>query len=750
MRSVRVDRTVAAWTAAGLLACVAYPLLGADTVSGAWLWDVLAAATLVAVLAGIRRNRPELRLAWYAFAGSVFFRMAGDISYDIDLHVLHRDPFPSLADVFYLASCPLLILSTVMLARGRLLRDLAGRLDAAIIATGLGLVWWVFVIGPVAADGSIPPLERLIGAAYPAFDLLLLALVARLLTRSGRASASLMLITAGTAAMLLSDVAFQLVSVYAPTLDGSISAGWMVGNVFYGAAALHRSAGAAAQQPRTVDQRLGRGRLVLLAACTLLVPALLFIEGATGSGAISWPAIGVGAVLLFLLVLARMSGFVTQIQRQAGQLEDLALRDALTGLPNRRVFERRLGTAVASGSPQVAVLDLNGFKDVNDRLGHAVGDRLLEVVAGRLLGALRDGDLVARMGGDEFAVLVPGGSVAVMDQIVGRIATALREPITLEGQDLLVGASIGTADGEDTADGYEVLRRADVAMYAAKQAGERHRRYSPDLDVQAAEEARTGAELRTALDEGQFHLVYQPVVSLPDHRMVAVEALVRWDHPVRGTVAPADFLPVAERSGLIIELGDWILRTACAQAAGWLRTLGAAAPGRLHVNVSDRQLADPGFPALVAATLAETRLPADHLTLEVSETALIHGGEAVRALDDLRALGVPVALDDFGTGHSSLGLLQAVPVDVIKVDKSFIASITRTGRHAVIATALLQVSDGLGLAAVAEGVETAEQAAELHRIGYRFAQGHLFGEPSAEPRFHGTGVVAGTGVATVS
>ncbi|MEV6597570.1 EAL domain-containing protein [Actinoplanes sp. NPDC051346] len=743
MRRVRVDRTVAAWTAAGLLTCVAYPMLGPDTVAAAWVWDVLAAATLVAVLAGVRRNRPELRLAWYAFAGSVFFRMAGDISYDIDLHVLHRDPFPSLADVFYLASCPLLIVSTIMLARRQqMLRDLAGRLDAAIIATGLGLVWWVFVIGPVAADASIPPLERLIGAAYPAFDLLLLALVARLLTRTGRASVSLMLITAGTGAMLISDVAFQLVTVYAPGLDDSISAGWMVGNVLYGAAALHRSTGAAAPPPRSVDQRLGHGRLILLAACTLLVPALLFIEGATGSGEVSWPAIGVGAVLLFLLVLARMSGFVRQIQHQAGQLEDLALHDALTGLPNRRVFEKRLAEAVAAGSPQVAVLDLNGFKDVNDRLGHAVGDRLLTVVAGRLLDALRDGDLVARMGGDEFAVLVPAGSAAVMEQIVGRISSALREPIALDDQDLLVGASIGTADGADTTDGYEVLRRADVAMYAAKQAGERHRRYSPDLDEQAAEEAHLVAELRAALDEAQFRLVYQPVVSLPDHRMVAVEALVRWEHPVRGTVSPAEFLVGAERSGLIVELGERILRNACAQAAEWLRTLGPAAPGRLHVNISDRQLADPGFPALVAAILAETRLSAEHLTLEVTETALMNGGQAVRAIEDLRALGVPVALDDFGTGHSSLGLLQTLPVDVLKVDRSFIASVTQAGRHAVIAAALLQVSDGLGMAAVAEGVETAEQAEELHRLGYRFAQGNLFGEPSAEPRFSGTDVAA--------
>ncbi|MFI5493655.1 putative bifunctional diguanylate cyclase/phosphodiesterase [Actinoplanes sp. NPDC051859] len=739
-----MDPTVAAWSAAGLLACVAYAVLGADSIPGAFLYDGLSLAGAVAVVVGIRRHRPPHPAGWWVFAVSMLLRGAGDVAYDIDRFVLHQDPFPSVADIFYLSSGPPLIIGVVMLARGRLLRDLAGRLDAAIIATGLGLVWWVFVIGPVAEDASVPLLERLIGAAYPALDLLLLAVVARLMTRGGRPTTSLLLINVGTGVMLVSDVTFQLGSVLAwsTRVEDVISTGWMLGSVCYGAAALHRSAGAADPLPRAIDQRLGRGRLILLAACTLLVPALLFIEGASGPGEISWPAIGVGAVLLFLLVLARMSGFVGQVQRQADQLEELALRDALTGLPNRRVFEQRLTAAVAAGAPQVAVLDLNGFKDVNDRLGHAVGDRLLAVVAGRLLGALRDEDLVARMGGDEFAVVVPAGSPAVMDQIVGRIGAALRKPITLDGQDLLVGASIGTADSADTADGYEVLRRADVAMYAAKQAGDRHRHYSPELDLRAAEEARLVEELRAALDENQFRLVYQPVVSLPDHRMVAVEALVRWEHPRLGTITPGHFLPVAERSGFVVELGEWILRTACAQAAGWLATLGPAAPGRLHVNVSDRQLADPAFPALVASVLAESRLPADHLTLEVTETALIHGGAAVRALAELRALGVPVALDDFGTGHSSLGLLQTVPVDVLKVDKSFTASVTQAGRHAVIAAALVQVSGGLGLAAVAEGVETVEQADELHRLGYRFAQGNLFGEPSAEPRFTGTRAIA--------
>jgi EAL domain-containing protein (putative c-di-GMP-specific phosphodiesterase class I) len=224
-------------------------------------------------------------------------------------------------------------------------------------------------------------------------------------------------------------------------------------------------------------------------------------------------------------------------------------------------------------------------------------------------------------------------------------------------------------------------------------------------------------------------------VELPSERVAAVEALVRWEHPARGLVSPAAFIPVAEQNGLIVELGAWILRTACAQAVAWRDDLGPIAPQRMSVNVSARQLAEPGFARVVADTLAWSGLGAHNLLVEVTETAVFGGGLALQAVHDLHDLGVRIALDDFGTGHSSLGLLQTVPVDVLKVDKSFVDNITMAGRHAVIAEALIQVSNGLGLTAVAEGVETAEQAAELYRLGYQLAQGYHFGRPIPQPDF---------------
>ncbi len=731
---------VVAWILAGLTVTLAYPMLSDGTPLAAALYNGFGLATLAAIVAGILRNRPAQRLGWWIFAAAVLCRIGGDITYEIYRQVLQQPPFPSVADVFYLTACPLLITATVLLTRGRGRADRGGLLDAAIIVGGLGLVWWLFFIGPTAANPELPPGQRLILAAYPASDLVLVAVVARLLARGGRPHRSLLLLFAGIAGLLYSDVGYQVVIAWAPALEGAIAVGWLLANTFWAAAALDRSSGMPAPAGAKAG-RMGPTRLVFLTASMLLIPALLAGGrfSADERGAPGWVAVGIGAVVLFSLVFARMSGFVLQVQRQARQLEDLALRDPLTGLANRRVFEERLAAAVAAGaghSPQVAVLDLNGFKDVNDRLGHSVGDRLLVVVATRLARSVREGDLVARLGGDEFAVLLPDAHFTVMDAIAERMATTLRRPIEADGHQLLVSASIGSADGTGLDRPGELLRRADLAMYAAKEAGgARHRRYTRDLDRRAGEEAKLGAELRTALDAGQFQVVYQPIVSLPLGRTVAVEALVRWQHPQRGPVGPAEFIPVAEHNGLIVELGAWILRTACAQAAAWRRELGDAAPERMSVNVSARQLAEPGFAGLVADTLAATGLAAHQLVVEVTETAVFGGGQAVQAVQDLHELGVQIALDDFGTGHSSLGLLQTVPVDILKVDKSFVDTITMAGRHAVIATALIQVAGGLGLQAVAEGVETAEQAAELHRLGYRLAQGYHFGRPVAVPGF---------------
>jgi diguanylate cyclase (GGDEF)-like protein len=729
----------------GTLICVAYLFVPSETVASTVVYNGLGLASFVVILLAVRYNRPANPRAWYLFAAGVLTYVAADLVYEVAGLVLGHHPYPYWDDALYFAAYPLLFAGLLRAARGSKAgrSDLAGVIDAAVIAIAVGLVYWVFVIEPTLGDAGLPMFERLVTIGYPTCDVLMCAVVTRMLTRGNAANPGMLLLIAGTGLNLVCDMVWSLSMSFSSYGGGVINALFLMVYVCWTGASLHPSMRPGGIRERADGSRtFGRGRLAMLAASTLLVPGLLIVQGIRADE-IDWAAIGIGAIALFLLVLARLAGFVGQVQEQAGRLENLAMRDDLTGLPNRRRFEERLAEAVATGSPQVCLLDLNGFKVVNDRLGHTLGDRLLVAVAERLSAAMRDADLVARMGGDEFAVLVPDASAAEGDVIVTRLAGALREPVEVAGHELLVAASIGIADATGTGDPVEVLRRADVAMYAAKATtGRHHRRYSPELDDQAGEEARLGVEMRMGLDTGQFRLVYQPIVDLPAGRTRYVESLVRWQHPERGFVSPADFIPVAEQNGLIVELGEWILRTACEQFVRWSAEHGAHAPQRISVNVSARQLAEPGFAEVVADVLAVTGLPAGSLIVEVTETAVFGGGVAVQAVKDIHALGVRIALDDFGTGHSSLGLLQTVPVDVLKVDKSFVDNLTMAGRHAVIATALIQVSNGLGLTAVAEGVETAEQAAELHRLGYQLAQGYHFGKPVAEPDFRGAALTA--------
>jgi diguanylate cyclase (GGDEF)-like protein len=434
-------------------------------------------------------------------------------------------------------------------------------------------------------------------------------------------------------------------------------------------------------------------------------------------------------------LLRRNDAQLLQLGRYQEQLTHRATHDDLTDLANRALFEQATQEALASGEQagaalSLALIDLDDFKAINDRLGHAVGDALLVVVAQRLRDCVRTDDVVARLGGDEFGLLLRGLGSAEAEDVLARITDALNRPVHALGYDLLTKASAGLAEAWPEASPQELLRRADLAMYAAKEQGKgRHAVYDAELEQHHSADAQLGAELRQALDRGEFSLVYQPIVRLPDGAWTGMETLVRWQHPERRFVGPDIFVPIAERTGLIVPLGDWILRTALGQAAEWDREYGADAPREIGVNVSARQLREPGFADDVRRALADTGFDAERVVVEVTETAVFDGGTAVDTLQSLVGLGVKVALDDFGTGHSSLGLLRTCPADTLKVDKSFVDGIGGSSEEAVIATAMIQITDGLHLQAVAEGVETAEQAETLYRLGYRYAQGYHFSRP---------------------
>jgi diguanylate cyclase (GGDEF)-like protein len=411
-----------------------------------------------------------------------------------------------------------------------------------------------------------------------------------------------------------------------------------------------------------------------------------------------------------------------------------AYSDSLTGLPNRALLLDRMEATRARAereqeSMTVLFLDLDGFKPVNDSLGHLAGDRLLVEVARRVRGCLRRGDTAARLGGDEFAVLLADlGDVRRAERIARRILLALAEPFTLLGKEVFVTASVGIASGLD--DPEDLLRNADVAMYRVKREGKNgFRLFEPDMHTAVLERLELEADLRKAIEREELVLHFQPVVDLDDGAVVGVEALVRWHHPTRGLLMPLDFIPLAEETGLIVDVGRWVLATACRQVVAWQRALGSAAPDWISVNLSGRDLLEEELDRGVAAALEESGLDPARLTLEITETVIVQdGGRALAQLERLKELGVRLAIDDFGTGYSSLRYLGRFPVDVLKVAKPFVDGVL-DDRDAALVRTVVSLAESLHLSTVAEGIEHAEQRERLVELGCTLGQGYLFARP---------------------
>jgi diguanylate cyclase (GGDEF)-like protein/PAS domain S-box-containing protein len=413
-----------------------------------------------------------------------------------------------------------------------------------------------------------------------------------------------------------------------------------------------------------------------------------------------------------------------------------ALHDSLTGFPNRTLLLDRVGLALRRGarmnsSCAVLCVGLDGFKTINDSLGHAMGDLLLDAVARRLESALRSADTVARLGSDVFAVLVDELRDPAEARIVAdRVHEALAEPFPLNGRTVFATASIGIAGGGDGAAAEVLVRDAETAMYRAKSRGRAgSEMFDATMQATALERLHLETDLRGAVEREEFELAYQPVVSLADGRIAGFEALARWRHPERGLLQPAEFISAAEDTGLIVSIGRWVLREACRQMREWNRRYGAALS--VNVNLSPRQFADPALAADVAAALRETGLPAAFLKLEITENLLMgDAGGAAATLEELKTLGVDLCIDDFGTGYSSLSYLHRFPIDTLKVDRSFIARLG-DGQTEQIVRTILVLARTLGMRAVAEGVETPEQADSLRAMGCEYAQGYRFSHPVA-------------------
>ena len=438
-------------------------------------------------------------------------------------------------------------------------------------------------------------------------------------------------------------------------------------------------------------------------------------------------------------VLAAFAEHASLALTDARNFEDAmhrAFHDSLTGLPNRALFLDRLELAHArarrSGLPiAVLFMDLDAFKNVNDSLGHAAGDELLVLVAGRLRRCLRPADTAARFGGDEFAVLLEDlDAPAAAATVAQRVLDALRAPFLIQGQEVLVGASIGIASSAHPGSD-DLLRNADLAMYRAKGLGKgRYQVFEPGMHVAVLERLELEVDLQRALDRDEISVHYQPIVELATAQIIAVEALVRWRHPARGMIQPSEFIPLAEESGQIHRLGQYVLQRAIRDARAWNNGVRAHAPVRVGVNLSARQLQEATLIGQVAAALADGGLEAEQLVLEITETVLMQDLEGtVGKLHELKRLGVLLSVDDFGTGYSSLQYLRRFPLDSLKIAKSFVDGVGGPSQDASVARAIIELGTSFQLNVVAEGIERADQRGRLMELGCSYGQGYLFSHP---------------------
>jgi diguanylate cyclase len=445
----------------------------------------------------------------------------------------------------------------------------------------------------------------------------------------------------------------------------------------------------------------------------------------------------VGFAVLVAFMLRYMRRTAATIAAGEDRLRHLALHDPLCGLPNRVFFGDRLETVIdevrAGGTPAaVFYIDLDHFKDVNDTLGHPVGDELIGNVTLRLNRIVRGNDLVARLGGDEFAIITSSeADEHLLRGLAGRIISALSAPYSIHGQNIVIGASVGIAVVDrHTESAADIMRYADIALYRAKNEGRKRACiYDAAMDEDLSSRKLLENDLRGAIDNGELYLAYQPVVNNSGEVVVGVEALARWKHPELGDIPPAEFIPIAENSGLIIALGEWVLRRACLDGRSW--------PGiTVAVNVSPLQFRRTDFVEMVERMLAETEFDAARLELEVTESTFLGNvATAEAAMSRLKALGVRLALDDFGTGYSSLLYLRRFPFDKLKIDQSFTASIEKAADAAAIVHAIVSLGRGLGMKVTAEGVETAEQHLFLRAAGVHTMQGYRFGKPMSAAAF---------------
>lgn len=698
-----------------------------------------------------RSMRGRMRLAWLSIAIGLLGWGLGEVIWMYyELH-LPEVPFPSIADAAYLVlpvgACVGLLLFPVdgTQSRGRLF------LDGIIVALSLFLVSWVVILHPLYLAETPDQLGFAISLAYPISDVVLLTVAGVVLVRASSDNRlSLTLLTAGVVCFAFSDSGFAYLSVDHRYASGNIiDIGWAAGLLLITVAAAAGREGAERQRDAFV---LPGWASVWLPYAPLLVAA--FVAAAQPVPVLQTRPVIIAAAILAIAVLARQFLAVRENRRLVAAVADQARHDPLTGLANRALFNERLNHAmqlrVHEGLPLAIVsIDLNDFKLVNDNLGHLVGDDLLIGVGRRLRNCVRGSGTVARLGGDEFSLLVAGGADAA-ERVGNRVVTAFEEPFQLSGHELLMRPSIGVAVADSDQPhlaAEELLRRADTAMYSAKRSRYRGVQvYNPDMHLldDAADAPVFGAagdkpdgggvgtvlllgKLRQAVDRAELTLVYQPKFDLRSTALVGVEGLLRWPQPEGDALAPEEFLPLVRRHGLMGSVTQLVITRALDDALAWHRA-GVDVP--IAVNVFAPSIANAGLPAIIAKELSDRGLRPEALEVEITEDLFLDSTERTRAvLEQLRHNGIRIAIDDFGSGYSALSYLRDLPIDEVKLDRSFVAPILADARAAAVVRAVVDLAHVLDLTVVVEGVEDAATAALVRELGCDIGQGFYYGAP---------------------
>ncbi len=705
----------------------------------------IGAGSLVAVVASIRHNRPSVTWPWWAISGAMLLFLVESAA-RVELRTLGnltatRSLVPDLI------ALPAYILLAVGLfgfsrASGRGRQGQIGiALDALIAALAILSLAWVYVIGPVLSNHHTSLPVHLVLTAYPAMSIFLVVVTIRIgFSPNQERVPAYWLLMAAMAAMFVGDSLYMFADIdilHVPLrlLDAPYGFAYLAA----GAGAIHVSMRTLTEPSSLPRLSASRGR-ILLVAVALLIPAMLTMYEPREPLSHRFVLVVIFIALAGAAVV-RIVQALEVAERSEALMAHQAMHDLLTGLPNRRMMQEHLAgllkrAAVDDTHVAVLFLDLDRFKLVNDTLGHRHGDELLVSVAQRLMDHVRSQDLITRIGGDEFMItLADVVSVSQALEMANRLRTCLREPFLVNEMEFYVSASIGLAfaSGDDpTVSADAMVREADTAMYQAKEAGRDNVAvFDESMQTKVDERVELERDLRHAVELRQLHLVYQPILRLPNGPIEGVEALVRWAHPTLGVIPPVKFIPIAEETGLIIEIGDWVLEEALAQLATWRRMGIAMQSPYVAVNVSGAQLRDDRLVDRVRRTLAINDLPGRSLCLELTESVVMEDlPQAVAVLNELRSLDVQLAIDDFGTEYSSLAYLQRFPVTSLKIDRSFVASLEDDdSSDATLIAAVVAMARALGISTVAEGVETRTQAERVVELGCDCVQGYLYSRP---------------------